>query len=135
VLSIGKLVDPNYYLDKVADGVSAYYSLQGEAPGQWIGQGAARLGVEGQVDGEQLKAILGASDPATGDPLGAGWNRKNVGFDLCFRAPKSVSVLAGLGDSDTVAVIHACTTGRSPRPSTTWSARRPGPAAATTASR
>jgi len=108
VLSIGKLVDPNYYLDKVADGVSAYYSLQGEAPGQWIGQGAARLGVEGQVDGEQLKAILGASDPATGDPLGAGWNRKNVGFDLCFRAPKSVSVLAGLGDSDTVAVIHAC---------------------------
>src|SRR5205085_5486022 len=27
-------------------------------------------------------------------------------FDLCFRAPKSVSVLAGLGDPDTVAVVH-----------------------------
>jgi conjugative relaxase-like TrwC/TraI family protein len=108
VLSIGKLVDPNYYLDKVADGVSAYYSLQGEAPGQWIGQGAARLSLDGQVDGGQLKAILGGCDPATGDPLGAGANRKNMGFDLCFRAPKSVSVLAGLGDPDTVAVIHAC---------------------------
>jgi conjugative relaxase-like TrwC/TraI family protein len=108
VLSIGKLVDPNYYLDKVADGVSAYYGLQGEAPGQWIGRGAARLRLGGQVDGAQLKAILAGSDPAAGDPLGAGASRKNMGFDLCFRAPKSVSVLAGLGDPDTVTLMHAC---------------------------
>ena len=88
--------------------MSAYYSLQGEAPGQWIGEGAARLRLEGQVDGDELKAVLGGCDPATGDLLGAGANRKNLGFDLCFRAPKSVSVLAGLGDPDTVAAIHAC---------------------------
>ncbi len=108
MLSIGKLVDPDYYLDKVADGVEAYYSLRGESAGRWLGRGATRLGLDGQVEGAQLKAILDGSDAATGESLGAGANRKNMGFDLCFRAPKSVSVLAGLGDPDTVAAIHAC---------------------------
>ncbi len=108
MLSIGKLVDPNYYLDKVADGVSAYYSLRGEAPGRWSGQGAARLRLDGEVRGEQLMAVLGGTDPGSGEPLGVAANRKNMGFDLCFRAPKSVSVLAGLGDPDTVATVHAC---------------------------
>jgi Ti-type conjugative transfer relaxase TraA len=109
VLSIGKLVDVDYYLDRTAvDGIDAYYSLGKEAPGRWLGEGAATLGLAGQVDGADLKAVLEGVAPGTGFPLGLAPNRRVKGFDLCFRAPKSVSVLAGLGDPDAEREIHAC---------------------------
>jgi Ti-type conjugative transfer relaxase TraA len=109
VLSIGKLVDVDYYLDRAAaDGIDPYYSLGTEAPGRWLGEGAATLGLSGQVDGADLKAVLEGVAPGTGLPVGLAANRRVKGFDLCFRAPKSVSVLAGLGDPDAEREIHAC---------------------------
>ncbi len=42
MLSIGKLGrgQERYYLDKVAEGAEDYYSGEGEAPGEWIGDAA-----------------------------------------------------------------------------------------------
>jgi conjugative relaxase-like TrwC/TraI family protein len=108
VLSIGKLVDAGYYLDRVASGVEDYYTLKGEAPGVWLGQGAAELGLSGRVQAEDLRVVLAGFDPETGASLGLPANRRVGGYDLCFRAPKSVSVLAGLGDADTAGVVRAC---------------------------
>jgi hypothetical protein len=72
VLSIGKLCDPDYYLGRVAEHIEAYYSLRKEAPGQWLGSGAAAVGLSGRVDGADLKLVLEGRDPHTGESFGVG---------------------------------------------------------------
>jgi len=49
MLSIGKLGRgaEGYYLQAVAAGAEDYYLGSGEAPGQWLGNGSARLGPDG----------------------------------------------------------------------------------------
>src|SRR4051794_24593916 len=114
VLSIAKLGagQASYYLDQaeervdvvgsVADGLEDYYSERGGARGEWTGHGAELLGLAGGVQGDDLRALLAGRDPATGAPLWAPSRRARVGaFDLTFSAPKSVSVLFGLGDAAT----------------------------------
>jgi conjugative relaxase-like TrwC/TraI family protein len=54
------------------------------------------LGLAGEVTPEDLHAVLSGCDPASGTRLGQ--PHKVPGFDLTFRAPKSVSVLFGLGE-------------------------------------
>lgn len=100
VLNVGKLAagQQEYYL-AVAAGVEDYYLGKGEAPGGWLGSASAELGLEAEVDAEDLRAVLSLRDPRSGDPL----NRARVpGFDLTFRAPKSVSLLYGLGEAGSV---------------------------------
>ena len=100
MLSIGKLGrgQENYYLATVAKGIEDYYTGSGEAPGEWTGAGAARLGLSGEVDGEDLRQVLGGVDPRTGDKLGGHTRSDRVpGWDLTFSAPKSVSILYALG--------------------------------------
>ncbi|MCP4380636.1 MAG: relaxase domain-containing protein [Hyphomicrobiales bacterium] len=108
MLSIGKisLDGEGYYLAAVADGIDEYYRGVGEAPGWWAGTAADPLGLDGEVAAEDLRAVWGGLDPATGDRLGRFGGRTVAGFDLCFRAPKSVSLLAGLGDGDTAAAVR-----------------------------
>jgi conjugative relaxase-like TrwC/TraI family protein len=103
MLSIGKLGigQERYYLDKVAEGAEEYYSGEGEAPGEWIGEAAARLGLDGEVGAEQLTAMLSGQNPVDGEPLlgrqGVPGKGAVPGFDLTFSAPKSVSLLWSLG--------------------------------------
>src|SRR3954454_3935484 len=98
MLTIGKLAAGRtagrYYLDQVAQGREDYYAGEGEAPGEWLGSGAASLGLEGAVSEQGVVRLLGAENPATGDPLRRPLKSGAVaGFDLTFRAPKSVGVL------------------------------------------
>ena len=97
MLSIGKLAkgQEGYYLDAVARGVEDYY-LEGEAPGRWLGTGTTLLGLEGEVDSVALAAVLDGRDPTIGTPLRSSPGGRVPGFDLTFRAPKSVSVVFGL---------------------------------------
>jgi conjugative relaxase-like TrwC/TraI family protein len=103
MLSIGKLGigQERYYLDKVAEGAEDYYSGEGEAPGEWIGEAAALLGLEGEVHADQLTAMLTGRNPVDGEPLlgrqGVPGKGAVPGFDLTFSAPKSVSLLWSLG--------------------------------------
>ena len=110
MLSIGKLAagQADYYLDQAAgrvsraasvgSGVEDYYVAGHEAPGYWLGGGARRLGVAGGVDRDGLTRVLAGEHPATGAEIVADHARRVPGFDLTFSAPKSVSVLFGLGD-------------------------------------
>jgi conjugative relaxase-like TrwC/TraI family protein len=102
VLSIGKLRVGNEhcYLHTVAGGVEDYYVGRGEAPGRWLGVEATELGVDGRVDAEPLAAVLAGRDPGDGVRLVRIRSDRTPGFDLTFRAPKSVSVLFGLADHD-----------------------------------
>jgi Ti-type conjugative transfer relaxase TraA len=108
VLSLGKiqLSGESYYLNAVADGVDEYYRGVGEAPGRWVGTATDDLGLDGEVDAGDLHAVWAGENPATAERLGRFTNRKIAGFDLTFRAPKSVSLLAGLGDPDTAQVVR-----------------------------
>jgi conjugative relaxase-like TrwC/TraI family protein len=102
MLSIGKLGtgQERYYLEKVAEAAEDYYSGEGEVAGQWMGDGVAELGLSGEVGADRLTAMLTGRNPADGSPLGlraVGGRGPVPGFDLTFSAPKSVSLLWGLG--------------------------------------
>ena len=71
-----------------------YYTRGGEPPGDWLGRGAAALGLAGAVDAAALHDVLHGFDGtgATARVQGAGADH-HAGWDLTFSAPKSVSVL------------------------------------------
>ncbi len=116
MLSIAKLRvgQEAYQLSGVAESLDDYYTGSGEAHGQWVGGGAARLGLDGQVAPDDLRAVLAGLRPDTGglDPNGNTHRphpRRVPGFDLTFKAPKSASVLYAVSDDPRVqgAVIEA----------------------------
>ncbi|MGB3412450.1 MAG: MobF family relaxase [Microthrixaceae bacterium] len=95
-----------YYLDQVVAGVEDYYAGAGEAPGVWLAS-SEMLGLEGRVDPEDLRAALLGVDPRSDVELHHGSGRSVPGWDLTFRAPKSVSVLWGLADPEIANVVVA----------------------------
>lgn len=102
----GAGLDPvGYYLEIVAAGRDDYYLAPGEAHGRWVGSAATALGLDGEVSPEDLRAMLEGRDPRTGAQL-VGW-REIQGFDLTLSAPKSVSLLWGLGDNATAVEVVA----------------------------
>jgi conjugative relaxase-like TrwC/TraI family protein len=113
MLNIGKLAAGpgagRYYVDQVAQGREDYYSGEGEAPGVWQGGGAAALGLSGEVSEQGIVRLLEGRDPTTGDLLGRamGADGAVAGFDLTFRAPKSVGILFGIAEPDVTREIIA----------------------------
>lgn len=107
MLNIGKIRSDsvNYLTDAVAQGSEDYYSGSGEAPGTWLGAGAASLGLEGEVSAEELHRLLAGQHPETGEALRAS-QALIPGFDLTFRAPKSVSILWGLGSPEVAVAVR-----------------------------
>ena len=100
MLSIAKLRvgQEAYHLSGVAQSLDDYYTGAGEAAGRWVGGGASRLGLTGEVSADDLRAVLAGLAPGTGglDPNGkqlAVSARRVPGFDLTFKLPKSASVL------------------------------------------
>ena len=80
-----------------ARGPVDYYLNPDEPPGRWWGDGCVALGLAGPVDGADLRSLLEAEDPRTGDRLGRRFGDASArGFDATFSAPKSVSVLWAL---------------------------------------
>jgi conjugative relaxase-like TrwC/TraI family protein len=90
----------------VRSGVEDYYLGGPEAPGAWIGAGTRPLGLVGKVDAGRLDRVLAGEHPASGEPLGRVVRQRVPGFDLTFSAPKSVSVLFGVGDDALRGVIR-----------------------------
>ncbi len=95
----------SYYLDQVVSGIEDYYSEEGEAPGYWLAS-SHQLDLVGLVRPEDLRAVLTGLHPRTGDQLHRAKNRKVPGWNLTFRAPKSVSILWGLGEPDVSGSTH-----------------------------
>jgi conjugative relaxase-like TrwC/TraI family protein len=91
-----------YYLSQVASGLDEYYTGAGEAPGVWVGSGVESLGLVGEVEPTDLRAVLAGLAPGTGlTPNGTTLRahpRRVPGFDLTFSVPKSVSVAYALAD-------------------------------------
>jgi len=101
--------------------LTRYYTEAGTPPGRWMGSGVDSLETTIQagdeVTEEQLKLLIGqGAHPTTGEPLGRryrtydqpqlGKRRHAVaGYDLTFSIPKSASVLWGVADGGTQALI------------------------------
>jgi conjugative relaxase-like TrwC/TraI family protein len=108
--TIGKLAAGpgagRYYVDQMAQGREDYYAGEGETSGAWIGSGASSLGLVGTVNERGVVRLLNGEDPATGEllrrPLASG---AVAGFDLTFRAPKSVRVVSGVCEPQVVREI------------------------------
>ncbi|EKE00840.1 MAG: hypothetical protein ACD_21C00266G0003 [uncultured bacterium] len=78
--------EDNYYLSEV----------DAKEESLWIGDGATRLGVSGKVEERALHDLLNGKLP-NGRIIGLqkdGTINHRAGYDLCFQAPKSVSILA-----------------------------------------
>ncbi len=96
-------------LSKLGYGRADYYLLptgmlgnrQVEPVGSWTGRGMAVFGLAGTITPEEWRLVLSGRDPFGGENLSVNQGRVKVaGFDLTFCAPKSVSLLATLGDSE-----------------------------------
>lgn len=100
---------------------AAYYTkyltqAPGEVPGVWMGSQADGLGLVGNVDGEQLQALLAGLDPVSGRSLGRALTDRTTadgrvvkavaGFDTTLSAPKSLSVLWALTGDDRLLECH-----------------------------
>jgi conjugative relaxase-like TrwC/TraI family protein len=85
-----------YYVEQLP----SYYLQSGEPRGGWLGHGAGRLGLVGEVDDEAFLAVMAGMHPRRPDRhLGRRYDETSVrGFDVTCSAPKSVSVLWALGD-------------------------------------
>ncbi|MCC6611666.1 MAG: conjugative relaxase [Burkholderiales bacterium] len=105
MLSIGVLHSPaqagSYYAQ------DDYYTKDSAGePSQWDGRGAESLGLAGLVDRVQFEALLNGELP-NGVVLKRGQQGKHQpGWDLTFSAPKSVSLLALVGDDGRVTEAH-----------------------------
>ncbi len=83
------------------------YWTEGEKQiqGEWIGQGAKTLGLEGEVDARSFEALRRNRHPLTGQRMTARENKERVAFfDIQLSAPKDVSVLAMVGGDERIGV-------------------------------
>jgi conjugative relaxase-like TrwC/TraI family protein len=97
MLKIRAARSPQYY-EQREFAREDYYAEHEQSPGEWIGRGAALLGLAGGPGEEGLSELLAGRHPLTGAPLAPDRPPpRNAGFDLTFTAPKSVSVLLAVG--------------------------------------
>jgi len=86
-----------------------YYAAGEIRPGQWIGAGAERLRLKGEVTREQFHALCENQNPETGERLTQRQlkeGQRRVFYDFTCSAPKSVSVLAVTFADDRLVTAH-----------------------------
>jgi conjugative relaxase-like TrwC/TraI family protein len=86
-----------------------YYAAGEIRPGQWIGAGAERLGLNNAVTRDQFHALCENKNPNDGERLTLRQektNQRRVFYDFTCSAPKSVSVLAVTMDDDRLVLAH-----------------------------
>lgn len=77
---------------------SDYYA---STPGEWLGKGAALLGLTGTTSPEQFDSLADNLDPRTGTPLTARTvDGRRVGLDMTFNSTKSVGIARELAGAD-----------------------------------
>src|SRR5580693_8430865 len=97
---------------------SDYYAEEQRVVGYWQGRGAAELGLVGEVTEEQFEAIRQGLHPDTGEQLrprqsadrlsvdGEIQSRGRHLYDFTLSAPKSVSIMAEVGEDERLVQAH-----------------------------
>lgn len=96
----------NYYLHLARED---YYLEGGEPPGEWLGDAARKLNLEGAtVESADLRRLMEGFSPSGKELVqNAGKKNRQPGWDLTFSAPKSVSTLWSQADEALRAKIEA----------------------------
>ncbi len=84
-----------------------YYTGDDMAPSAWEGQAAADLGLSGEVDRDDFRALLDGR--VAGEQLGTARDGKiehRPGWDITFSAPKSVSIMAQVAGDKRLIAAH-----------------------------
>jgi conjugative relaxase-like TrwC/TraI family protein len=105
LLTIAKCRDLDYYEREVIDGREEYLSEDGSSPGRWVGSLAARDGLSGIAEREQLAAAFDGIHPG-GHRLTA-HETSVAGFDLTLSPSKSVSLVWALGTDEDSRQVEA----------------------------
>ncbi|EBS1326630.1 conjugative transfer relaxase/helicase TraI [Salmonella enterica subsp. enterica serovar Muenchen] len=76
------------------------YYASGSLDSRWMGEGAEKLGLKGEVASTDMDAVRQGKLPDGSDlsRMVDGVNKHRSGYDLTFSAPKSVSVMALVGE-------------------------------------
>lgn len=76
------------------------YYASGSLDSRWMGEGAEKLGLNGEVASADMDAVRQGRLPDGSDlsRMVDGVNKHRSGYDLTFSAPKSVSVMALVGE-------------------------------------
>lgn len=76
------------------------YYASGSLDSRWMGEGAEKLGLKGEVASADMDAVRQGKLPDGSDlsRMVNGVNKHRNGYDLTFSAPKSVSVMALVGE-------------------------------------
>lgn len=89
--------------------VDDYYTQGQTCVGQWIGKGAAELGLAGDISRDNFSALLQGVSPRTGAvliPAATHNGEHRAGWDSVFSAPKSVSIQALIGGDNRLISAH-----------------------------
>jgi conjugative relaxase-like TrwC/TraI family protein len=82
-----------------------YASADADRSGQWIGDGAKRLGLQGKVEARAFDALLRGELP-DGSSVGNPGQAHRPGTDLTFSVPKSWSLLALVGKDERIIAAY-----------------------------
>jgi conjugative relaxase-like TrwC/TraI family protein len=111
----------SYHGQEYTSGTQSYYSQGEKIEGEWQGQMAASLGLEGKVSDLAFSRLADGLHPETGKTLVRsrqsfeytnpdGTTTKSVehraGWDATFSAPKSVSLTALVGGDERIRLAH-----------------------------
>ncbi len=97
--------------------VGDYYDEGQRVAGEWIGLGAARLGLAGKVHAEDFLRLCENQHPSSGETLtqrlnttrtesGENAANRRIFFDFTFSPPKSVSIAGFLGKDERILDAH-----------------------------
>src|SRR6266851_1786087 len=98
--------------------VGDYYNEGQRVAGEWVGLGAARLGLSGKVRADGFLRLCENQNPSTGETLtqrlnttrtegGENAANRRIFYDFTFSPPKSVSLAGFLGKDDRILEAHA----------------------------
>ena len=98
---------------RTASGAAGYFAkdnyytrADADRSGEWFGEGAATLGLQGAVDAKIFEAVLKGNLP-DGSRVGSDNRYHRAGSDLTFSLPKSWSILALVGGDSRILDVYA----------------------------
>jgi Ti-type conjugative transfer relaxase TraA len=97
VLTISPVRTVSYYTNLAAED---YYLGSGEPPGEWCGLGARSLGLYGNaVEKADIEALINGGAPSGASLVQNAYSEKRrLGWDCTFSAPKAVSIIWARAD-------------------------------------
>lgn len=91
----------NYYNSGLSK--EDYYTEKGDIIGKWYGKASKKLGLSGDINQEEFKALIHNQKPISKEQITPRNNsNRRIGYDINFHAPKSVSIAYNLTQDENI---------------------------------